>query len=58
MMGSICIVTWWQPQFKLFIIGITHLFSYINISGVPRKLFEHKADRPSAQTSLKGPSKC
>ena len=28
-------------------IGITHVFSCINICRVPRKLFEHEAVRPS-----------
>ena len=32
-------------------IGIRHVFSCINICRVPRKLFEHKATRSSAQTS-------
>ena len=39
-------------------IEITHVFSCINICGVPRMLFEHKADRPSVQTSSEGPGKC
>ena len=39
-------------------IGITHAFSCINICRVPRKLFEHEADRPSIQTSPEGPGKC
>ena len=39
-------------------IGITHVFSGINICQVPRKLFEHEAVRPSVQTSSKGPDKC
>ena len=45
---------------KMFIanIGITHVFSCINICRVPRKLFEHEAARPSVQTSSKGPGKC
>ena len=30
-------------------IGITHVFSCINICRVPRMLFEHEADRPSVQ---------
>ena len=37
------------------IIGITHVFSCINICWVPRKLFEHKAVRPSVETSSEGP---
>ena len=41
-----------------YIIGITHVFSCINICRVPRKLFEHEAFRPSFQTSSEGPSKC
>ena len=36
------------------IIGITHVFSCINICRVPRKLFEHEAVRPSAQTFVRG----
>ena len=36
-------------------IGIANLFSCINNFWVPRKMFEHKANRPSAQTSPKGP---
>ena len=39
-------------------MGITHVFSCINICGVPRKLFEHEAIRPSVQTSSEGPGKC
>ena len=39
-------------------IGITHVFSCINICRVPRMLFEHEADRPSIQTSSEGPGKC
>ena len=39
-------------------VGITHGFSCINICRVPRKLFEHKAARPSLQISSKGPGKC
>ena len=39
-------------------IGITHVFSCINICWVPRKLFEHEAVRPSVQTSPEGPGKC
>ena len=40
------------------IIGITHVFSCINICRVPRKVFQHEVDRPSAQTSPEGPGKC
>ena len=36
-------------------IGITHVFSCINNSWVLRKLFKHKADRPSVQTFSEGP---
>ena len=43
---------------KLNNIGITHVFSCINICWVPRKLFEHEAIRLSAQTSPEGPDKC
>ena len=39
-------------------LGITHVFSCINICRVPRKLFEHEAVRPSVQTSSEGPGKC
>ena len=39
-------------------IGITYGFSCNNICWVPRKVFELEADRLSAQTSPKGPSKC
>ena len=39
-------------------IGITHLFSCINICQVLRKLFEHKANRPRVQTFPEGPGKC
>ena len=31
--------------FSYEIIGITHVFSSINICRVPRMLFEHEADR-------------
>ena len=39
-------------------IGITHVFSCINICLVTRKLIEHEAVRPSVQTSSEGPGKC
>ena len=39
-------------------IGITHVFSCINICRIPRKLFEHEAVRPSVQISSEGPGKC
>ena len=41
-------------------IGITHVFSYINICRVPMMLFEHEAaaDRPSVQTTSEGSGKC
>ena len=39
-------------------IGITHVFSCINICRVLRMLFEHEAVRPSVQTSSEGPGKC
>ena len=39
------------------IIGNT-FFSCINICRVPRKMFEHEANRPSLQTSPEGPGKC
>ena len=38
--------------------GITHVFSCINICLVPRKLFEHEANRLSVQTSSEVPGKC
>ena len=38
-------------------IGITHVFSCINICRVLKKLFEHKADMSSAQTSPEGSGK-
>ena len=41
-----------------YIIQITHVFHALTFAGVPRKLFEHKTDRPSAQTSPEGPGKC
>ena len=34
-------------------IGITHVFSCVNICRVPRMLFEHEADRPSVQHHLR-----
>ena len=37
-------------------IGITHVFSYINICRVPRMLFEHEADRPSVQHHPRDPA--
>ena len=39
-------------------IGVTNVFSCINICRVPRKLFEHKANSLSVQTSPEGPGKC
>ena len=41
---------------NLFNIGITHVFSCINICRVPRMLFEHEADRPSVQHHLRDPA--
>ena len=38
-----------QHVFFSINIGITHVFSCINICLVPRMLFEHKADRPRVQ---------
>ena len=38
------------------IIGITHVFSCINICRVPRMLFEHEADRPSVQHHPRDPA--
>ena len=43
---------------KTYNIGITHVFSCINICQVPRKLFEHEATRLSVQISSEGPGKC
>ena len=40
------------------IIGITLVFSCINICRVSRKLFEHEAVRPSVLISSEGPDKC
>ena len=37
-------------------IGIIHVFSCINICRVPRKLFEHEADRPSVQHHPRDPA--
>ena len=42
----------------VFTIGITHVFSCVDICRAPRKLFKHKAVRPSVQTSSEGPGKC
>ena len=38
------------------IIGITHVFSCINICRVPRVLFKHEADRPSVQHHPRDPA--
>ena len=40
----------------MMIIGITHVFSCINICRVPRMLFEHKADRQSVQHYPRDPA--
>ena len=37
-------------------IGITHVFSCINICRVPRMLFEHEAERPSVQHHPRDPA--
>ena len=37
-------------------IGITHVFSCINICRVPRMLFELEADRPSFQNHPRDPA--
>ena len=37
-------------------IGITHVFSCINICRIPRMLFEHEADRPSVQHHPRDPA--
>ena len=37
-------------------IGITHVFSCINIFRVPRMLFEQEADRPSVQHHPRDPA--
>ena len=42
------------PNNKNVNIGITHVFSYINICRVPRMLFEHETDRPSVQHHPRG----
>ena len=39
-------------------IGITHVFTCINICRVQEKLFEHEAVRPSVHISFEGPGKC
>ena len=39
-------------------VGITHVFSCINIFQVLMKLFEYEAIRPSFQTSSKGTGVC
>ena len=47
---STCLVTSCQN------IGITHVFSCINICRVPRMLFEREADRPSVQHHPRDPA--
>ena len=47
-----------QYIYKCIIVGITNVFSCINICRVLRQLFEHEAVRPSFQTSSEGPGKC
>ena len=42
------------PIVTVQILGIIHGFSCINICRLLRSLFEHKADKPSAQTSPEG----
>ena len=42
--------------FSLVNIGITHVFSCINICRVPRILFEHEAYRPSIQHHPRDPA--
>ena len=37
-------------------IGITHVFSCINLCRVSRMLFEHEADRLSVQRHLRDPA--
>ena len=39
-------------------IEITHIFSYINIFQVSRKLYEDRANSPSNETSSEGLGKC
>ena len=46
----------WRERFEN--IGITHVFSYINICRFPMKVLEHKVDWTSAQTSPEVPGKC
>ena len=41
---------------RLLNIGITHVFSCINICRGPRMLFEHEADRPSVQHHPRDPA--
>ena len=45
-----------RPYEKHNNIGITHVFSCINICRVPRMLFEHEADRPSVQHHPRDPA--
>ena len=41
---------------RLYIIGITHVFSCVNILTVRRKLFDHEAIRPSVQNCPRDPA--
>ena len=41
---------------SMVVIGITHVFSCINICRVPRMLFEHEADKPSVQHHPRDPA--
>ena len=45
-----------QAKMQLTNIGITHVFSCINICRAPRMLFEHEADRPSVQHHPRDPA--
>ena len=44
------------PEKLLDNIGITHVFSCINICRIPRMLFEHEADRPRVQHHPRDPA--
>ena len=46
-----------KKRFFLLRVGIMHVFSCICICGVPRKLFENEAIRPSVLTLSEGPVK-
>ena len=52
-LGAQAILIWTYASAN---IGITHVFSCINICRVPRMLFEHEADRPSVQHHPRDPA--